>query len=74
MKKVGVFKIKALSNFRGKIGRKIGKVDIFTNLLRKSYLQQATSSGNSLFLKYAKPASSARPLGIVESVKFKAIT
>ena len=35
MKKVGVFKIKALSNFRGKIGRKIGKVDIFTNPFEK---------------------------------------
>ena len=35
MKKAGIFKIKALSNFRGKNWRKIGKVDICTNPFEK---------------------------------------
>ena len=35
MKKEGIFKIKAASNFRGKNWRKIGKVDICTNPFEK---------------------------------------
>ena len=35
LKKEGIFKIKAPSNFRGKNWRKIGKVDICTNPFEK---------------------------------------
>ena len=43
MKKAGIFKIKAPSNFRGKNWRKIGKVDICTNPFEKKIPLQFAS-------------------------------